>query len=139
MGAQAGGLVFQFQALLWGGFLFWVNSILKQAKEVSFTNTPHASLFHHAASHRHQALSHPAHQFVAATRDADIVSGSRYLKRLTNDAAPPAERRRINVQVTAELNRHLSLALTDAFCGFKAYRVSAPGRPHLPETGDAWP
>ena len=39
-------------------------------------------------------------------------------------AAPP-DRRRINAVVTALLRQRLGLRLTDAFCGFKAYRVAA--------------
>jgi dolichol-phosphate mannosyltransferase len=75
-------------------------------------------------------------EFVAAleTSQADIVSGSRYLQKYPGDSEPPAERRRINEQLTAELNRRLGLALTDAFCGFKAYSAKALARldPHDP-------
>ncbi|REJ69615.1 MAG: glycosyltransferase family 2 protein [Planctomycetota bacterium] len=77
--------------------------------------------------------------FVAACRDADIVSGSRYLQQFAGDSAPPEERRRINMQVTAELNRRLCLELTDAFCGFKAYRVEALAKLHIDEPGYAMP
>ena len=60
--------------------------------------------------------------------EADIVSGSRYLRRCSTRAqVPPIERRRINVEVTRWLNECLGLDLTDAFCGFKAYRASALG------------
>jgi len=69
----------------------------------------------------------------------DIISGSRYLKQYPGDSAPPAERRRINEELTAELNRALGLNLTDAFCGFKAYRVAALGRLKLTENGYAMP
>jgi dolichol-phosphate mannosyltransferase len=85
-------------------------------------------------------------QFVAAmTADApqpiDIVSGSRYLRHLEGDSQPPAERMRINQQITAEINQRLGLNLTDAFCGFKAYRVSALARMnrHIHEPGYAMP
>ena len=67
-------------------------------------------------------------QFVAAMNDdekIEVVSGSRYLEHLEGDSQPPAERMRINQQITAEINQRLGLNLTDAFCGFKAYRVSA--------------
>ena len=69
----------------------------------------------------------------------DIVSGSRYLKAFEGDTPPPPERRRINEQVTAELNRRLGLNLTDAFCGFKCYRVSALRRLNISEPGYAMP
>ena len=57
--------------------------------------------------------------------ESDVISGSRYLMQSPDDDAPPSDRRAINRQITEELNRRLGLALTDAFCGFKAYRVSA--------------
>ncbi len=78
-------------------------------------------------------------EFVRACQTADIVSGSRYLKRFAEDSLPPAARQQINQQITRELNRCLGLRLTDAFCGFKAYRVAALGRLTLTETGYAMP
>jgi dolichol-phosphate mannosyltransferase len=78
-------------------------------------------------------------QFVAACETADIVSGSRYLERFDGDSQPPEQRRQVNQQITAEVNRRLGLNLTDAFCGFKAYRVSALPRLQLTETGYAMP
>jgi dolichol-phosphate mannosyltransferase len=78
-------------------------------------------------------------RFVAACRDVDIVSGSRYLSAFTGDSEPPADRRRINRVITDELNRRLGLNLTDAFCGFKAYRVEALKKLHLTEPGYAMP
>ncbi|MCE9546526.1 MAG: glycosyltransferase family 2 protein [Planctomycetia bacterium] len=74
-------------------------------------------------------------------RPVDIVSGSRYLAQFDGDTPPPVERRSINVQVTAEINRRLGLKLTDAFCGFKAYRVlSLPGLvDNIHEPGYAMP
>jgi dolichol-phosphate mannosyltransferase len=78
-------------------------------------------------------------EFIRACRNVDIVSGSRYLKRFPGDSEPPAQRRWINQQVTAELNRRLGLRLTDAFCGFKAYRVSGLAKLDLAEPGYAMP
>jgi len=78
-------------------------------------------------------------EFVAASTQAQIVSGSRYLAEFPNDSAPPAERRSINAQITAEVNRRLGLQLTDAFCGFKAYRRDALAPLHITETGYAMP
>jgi dolichol-phosphate mannosyltransferase len=77
--------------------------------------------------------------FEACTPEIDIVSGSRYLRRFPGDTPPPPERRRINEQVTAELNRRLGLSLTDAFCGFKCYRASALRRLNISEPGYAMP
>jgi dolichol-phosphate mannosyltransferase len=78
-------------------------------------------------------------EFVAACEAVDIVSGSRYLRRFPEDSRPPADRERINRQITAVLNRRLGLRLTDAFCGFKAYRVAALRDLNLTETGYAMP
>lgn len=78
-------------------------------------------------------------RFVETVRDADIVSGSRYLRKFPGDSEPPPQRRRINQVITEELNRRLGLNLTDAFCGFKAYRVPILARFCLTENGYAMP
>ena len=66
------------------------------------------------------------HFLVAIRRDlADIISGSRYLRTSERDDRPPVDRRTINRTITTVLNQRLGLGITDAFCGFKAYRVSA--------------
>jgi glycosyltransferase involved in cell wall biosynthesis len=69
----------------------------------------------------------------------DIVSGSRYVKAFAGDSIPPEERRRINSEITALLNDKLGLDLTDAFCGFKAYRVPALRQFEITELGYAMP
>ena len=74
-----------------------------------------------------------------AIHDADIVSGSRYLRDFHQDAEPPQDRRRINFQITQELNARHGLHLTDAFCGFKAYRREALQKLHITETGWGMP
>ena len=79
-------------------------------------------------------------EFAAACTDAvDIVSGSRYLQTFADQTVPPADRRRINRLITEEVNRRLGLQLTDAFCGFKAYRVPALNCFDLQEPGYAMP
>ncbi len=78
-------------------------------------------------------------QFVARTQEADIVSGSRYLREFPGDSRPPEERRHINQIITGRVNRQLGLRLTDAFCGFKAYRVPILGKFSLTEMGYAMP
>jgi glycosyltransferase involved in cell wall biosynthesis len=70
---------------------------------------------------------------------ADIVSGSRYLQEFPGDSRPPEERRRINQLITERVNRQLGLGLTDAFCGFKAYRVPILAKFLLTEMGYAMP
>jgi len=77
--------------------------------------------------------------FVAAARQAEIVSGSRYLRPPTNGSEAPAQRRQLNREITALVNRSLGLLLTDAFCGFKAYRVDALRKLNLTEDGYAMP
>ncbi len=75
-----------------------------------------------------------------AIHDADIVSGSRNLRDFRQSSLPtPLDRRQINETITAELNEALGLNLTDAFCGFKAYRVPALARLHVTETGWGMP
>ncbi len=75
-----------------------------------------------------------------AIHDADLVSGSRYLRDFRQSALPtPADRRQINSLITAELNEQLGLNLTDAFCGFKAYRREALAELSITETGWGMP
>src|SRR5438270_818275 len=63
-----------------------------------------------------------------ALHDADVVSGSRYLRDFRQDTLAPQDRRRINAEVTAFLNSRFGLHLTHAFCVFKAYRPEALAR-----------
>jgi glycosyltransferase involved in cell wall biosynthesis len=77
-------------------------------------------------------LAAPLHEF-------DIVSGSRYLKVFDPAQRPPEARRRINLEVTRWLNECLGFALTDAFCGFKAYRSEAIQKLNITDEGYAMP
>jgi glycosyltransferase involved in cell wall biosynthesis len=107
------------------------------------------SAFEYAAQHGYEYLvtidcdgQHEPQRipdFVRACRGVDIVSGSRYLRSFPGDSEPPAQRLWINQQITSELNRRLGLCLTDAFCGFKAYRVGAVSKLQLTENGYAMP
>lgn len=76
-----------------------------------------------------------------AKDDADILSGSRYIATMDEQTTPPADRRAINVAMTAEVNERLGFhpPLTDTFCGYKSHRVSAMSRLTLTETGYAFP
>lgn len=78
-------------------------------------------------------------QLAAQCQNVDLVSGSRYLLVEESSEHVPAERRKINQIITAELNERLGLKLTDAFCGFKAYRTHALAQLELEETGYAMP
>ena len=78
-------------------------------------------------------------QLAAAAEFVDIISGSRYLRAHSGDTVPPPERRQVNQIITAHLNEHLELELTDAFCGFKAYRTTALRQLKLTLDGYAMP
>ncbi len=78
-------------------------------------------------------------EVTAPLSDYDVVSGSRYLQIFDPSQVPPEARRRINVQVTKWLNDCLGLNLTDAFCGFKAYRASALKHFDITDEGYAMP
>jgi dolichol-phosphate mannosyltransferase len=79
-------------------------------------------------------------ELAAALGDSvDIVSGSRYLAKHAGDTPPPADRRHINYVITELINQELGLMLTDAFCGFKAYRVSSLEHFEITDNGYAMP
>lgn len=75
--------------------------------------------------------------------DVDLVSGSRYLRprglAYGEEDLPPAERRAVNLIITAVLNRLFGWHLTDSFCGFKAHRVAPTVALELDEEGYAFP
>lgn len=84
----------------------------------------------------------PAHitQFLAAMAEGgDIVSGSRYLPGSAKVGAAPESRQAINQRITAEINAVTGWGITDAFCGFKAYRLAALDCIRLDEPGYAMP
>jgi len=74
-----------------------------------------------------------------ALHACDIVSGSRYLRDFRQDTPAPSDRRFINATITAEINERYGLNITDAFCGFKAYRVDALAQLSITESGWAMP
>ncbi|TWU07901.1 glycosyltransferase family 2 protein [Stieleria varia] len=78
-------------------------------------------------------------RFIEMAAAADIVSGSRYLKQYAGDDAPPPERLFINRRITETLNQRLGYQLTDAFCGFKAYRAEALTKLDITDDGYAMP
>lgn len=86
---------------------------------------------------QHQPMRIP--RFVEACKNADIVSGSRYLKKYDGDSVPPAQRLFINKQITKTINELFHWNLTDTFCGFKAYRTSALSRLNISVDGYAMP
>jgi dolichol-phosphate mannosyltransferase len=88
---------------------------------------------------QHEPDRIPAFIERAIQGDVDVISGSRYLVDLPGNTPAPEDRRRINTRITRMINRILGLSLTDAFCGFKAYRVAAVSRLALSVTGYAFP
>lgn len=83
----------------------------------------------------------PVHipEFLAALETCDIASGSRYLPASPVVGAAPPTRQDVNRRVTAAINAVTGWTLTDAFCGFKAYRASAIHAMTLTEPGYALP
>jgi glycosyltransferase involved in cell wall biosynthesis len=108
-----------------------------------------ASAFRYAIEHRYDVLvtmdcdgqHEPARipVLLEAIHDADIVSGSRYLRDFRQDTPPPTDRRFINATITREINARYGLDLTDAFCGFKAYRVDSLRKLRITESGWGMP
>lgn len=88
---------------------------------------------------QHEPESLPDFYEAIRADDADIINGSRYLDPDKRDGLPPVERRKINKTVTDWVNRGLGYNITDAFCGFRAYRVSALDKLQLNEDGYAIP
>ncbi|GAB4552371.1 MAG: glycosyltransferase family 2 protein [Phycisphaerales bacterium] len=88
---------------------------------------------------QHEPESIPDFLEAARTDRWDVISGSRYRDEASLKDAPPEDRRRINMTITTELNERFGLGITDAFCGFKAYRVDAVRNLQLDEPGYAFP
>jgi dolichol-phosphate mannosyltransferase len=88
---------------------------------------------------QHEPAHIPDFLDAVARDDADVISGSRYLRSFPDDDRPPPERRHINQLVNDMLGQVLGLPLTDSFCGFKAYRIAAMRRLALDEPGYAFP
>ena len=65
---------------------------------------------------------------VEAIHDADIVSGSRYLRSFRQNSEAPRDRMEINQVITAETNERFGLQLTDTFCGSQGLPRRRPSR-----------
>lgn len=88
---------------------------------------------------QHEPAHIPTFMDAIQRDDLDIISGSRYLNLDAKSEIAPADRRAINMTLATEINDRLGFTLTDAFCGFKAHRVSAMQRIALTEDGYAFP
>lgn len=86
---------------------------------------------------QHEPARIPA--FLSAVDRADIVSGSRYLDPAVPGDAPPPDRWQLNQEFTGQIRAITGYAITDAWCGFKAYRVDALRRLHLDEPSYGMP
>ncbi len=69
----------------------------------------------------------------------DIISGSRYYFSTRVSKEVPKERYLINKEITGIINRITGFNLTDAFCGFKAYKVERLKEMNLTEYGYGMP
>jgi glycosyltransferase involved in cell wall biosynthesis len=88
---------------------------------------------------QHEPASLP--KFVERIRAgaSDVVSGSRYIDESLPGDRAPEDRRRLNALLTRELNERLALGITDAFCGYKAYRASVCAKLRLDACGYEFP
>jgi glycosyltransferase involved in cell wall biosynthesis len=77
--------------------------------------------------------------FFANLAHADIVSGSRYTDRSLLLSEVPKDRLIINKKITSLINQHTNYNISDSFCGFKSYKVSALKKLSLSEKGYAFP
>lgn len=78
-------------------------------------------------------------KMIEAIGPADVLSGSRYLEEGGANGEAPRDRRKINKIITGIVNDITGYGLTDAFCGFKCYKVAALARLSLDEPGYAHP
>ena len=78
-------------------------------------------------------------QFIEEAPKADIISGSRYMRPCPDCDAPPQDRRSINATITGLINELTGYRLTDAFCGFKTYRMGRLCELRLTEPGYGMP
>lgn len=70
---------------------------------------------------------------------SDIVSGTRYSPRSAVRGQAPPGRQEVNREITRIVNDLTGYALTDAFCGFKAYRAEGLAKLRLSEPGYGMP
>jgi dolichol-phosphate mannosyltransferase len=81
-------------------------------------------------------------KFIIETENnnSDIISGSRYLNISENEIIKaPEDRIKVNRKITKYINNLTGYTLTDSFCGFKLYRVSALEKLSLTEPGYGMP
>lgn len=90
--------------------------------------------------YQHEPSYIPKFYIEIRKNDADIISGSRYLCKMNmSQIPPPRERVALNRRIVKILNQNLLMSITDAFCGFKAYKTSAIADLNLTEKGYGLP
>jgi hypothetical protein len=90
------------------------------------------------------AMSHAGTTTIGSPPSPDVSLPGRGINATAADhlpaiGSPPADRRAINATITELVNHTLGLHLTDAFCGYKAYRTCALKKLSLDESGYAFP
>jgi len=88
---------------------------------------------------QHEPALIPAFLDALDQTGADVVSASRYLSASFDDDDAPVDRRRINGIITERIRGLTGYEISDAFCGFKAYRVASVSRVALDEPGYGMP
>ncbi|MBE3575365.1 MAG: glycosyltransferase family 2 protein [Firmicutes bacterium] len=71
--------------------------------------------------------------------NVDVLSGSRYLPDSPRCAEAPGDRRQLNAEMCQVIREITGWQLSDAFCGFKAYRLAAVTGLQLDEPGYGFP
>lgn len=78
-------------------------------------------------------------EFLKYIKYYDVVSGSRYMKGSKVLTSPPKDRKYVNFLIRRVIFYLTGLKITDAFCGFKAYRKSFLENINFKEKGYAFP
>lgn len=97
-----------------------VRNLLEQARRQEFD-----WLITMDADDQHHPHEIPVFLGAISASRVDVISGSRYLSPRHGRDVPPRDRQEINQALTGELNRRCAFQITDAFCGFKAFRVAS--------------
>lgn len=86
-----------------------------------------------------QHLPHRIPEFLKYIKEYDIVSGSRYHEKAKVLTPPPPERKYVNFLIQRVLLYLTGIKITDAFCGFRAYKREFLMDIDLKEEGYAFP
>lgn len=122
--------------------------ILSHHKNMGYGQTI-IDVFHYAMKNGYECLvtldSDEQHEpeeiplFLESISHCHIASGSRFLSPFKVGRDVPADRYSINMEITKIIRKITNYELTDAFCGFKAYRVEALKKMTLTEQSYGMP